>query len=82
MTNNNQNNDDMKYFYLPIANFIGIFMLFMYVMIAKDINTRALEQVEKLEQQVQNQEKMINFLVTADKNASKSDTIVININKK
>ena len=82
MSNNNQNNGNMKYFYLPIANFIGIFMLAMFVMITRDFNERALEKVEQLELQVQNQEKMINFLVTSDKNASKSDTIVININKK
>jgi copper homeostasis protein CutC len=55
-------------------------MFFVYMMITKDINTRAIEKCEKLETQVENQEKMINFLVGAGIKPS-NDTVTIKSNK-
>lgn len=75
--------NNMKYFYLPILNSVLIFMVFMYIMISKNINTDALEKCEKLEQQIANQEKIINFLINADRtNSNKNDTIIVNVNEK
>lgn len=63
-----------------LTNSILIFMFFVYMMITKDINTRAIEKCEKLELQVENQEKMINFLVGVG-NIPSNDTVTTKRNK-
>ena len=73
---------NMKEFstWVILTNSILIFMFFVYMMITKDINTRAIEKCEKLEIQVENQEKMINFLVGVG-NMPSNDTVTIKHNK-
>ena len=73
---------NMKEFstWVILTNSILIFMFFVYMMITKDINTRAIEKCEKLEIQVENQEKMINFLVGVG-NMPSNDTVTIKRNK-
>ena len=73
---------NMKEFstWVILTNSILIFMFFVYMMITKDINTRAIEKCEKLEIQVENQETMINFLVGVG-NMPSNDTVTIKRNK-
>lgn len=73
---------NMKEFstWVILTNSILIFMFFVYMMITKDINTRAIEKCEKLETQVENQEKMINFLVGVG-NIPSNDTVTTKRNK-
>lgn len=73
---------NMKEFstWVILTNSILIFMFFVYMMITKDINTRAIEKCEKLELQVENQEKMINFLVGVG-NIPSNDTVTTKRNK-
>lgn len=73
---------NMKEFstWVILTNSILIFMFFVYMMITKDINTRAIEKCEKLETQVDNQEKMINFLVGVG-NIPSNDTVTTKRNK-
>ena len=73
---------NMKEFstWVILTNSILIFIFFVYMMITKDINTRAIEKCEKLETQVENQEKMINFLVGVG-NIPSNDTVATKRNK-
>ena len=73
---------NMKEFstWVILTNSILIFMFFVYMMITKDINIRAIEKCEKLETQVENQEKMINFLVGVG-NIPSNDTVTTKRNK-
>ena len=63
---------DWKYFWNGV-NTALIFMLFAYVFITKDINTRAYEKAVEVEKRVDNQDKIIDVIST------QKDTIVINM---
>ena len=63
---------DWKYFWNGV-NTALIFMLFAYVFITKDINTRAYEKAVEVEKRVDNQNKSIDVIST------QKDTIVINM---
>ena len=50
-----------------------IFLVFMYVFLSKDINTRAYDKAVEVEKRVDNQKKIIEALST------QKDTIVVNV---
>ena len=72
--------EDIKKIVLPITEIIVIIVIIFLLLLTDSINTTAIEKVEKLEEQVKAQEKMINFLINADQNNCNPDTIIININ--
>lgn len=55
-------------------------MIILLLVFTRALNHTALDKVEELEKRVENQEKMINFLINADRNNCKPDTIIINVN--
>lgn len=76
-------NDDFKAWFIkylwPALNTVMFVMLFFYLFITNDINTRCVEKVEEFELKIDNHEKMIDFLIEANKQKSNRDTIVITI---
>lgn len=72
--------DDLKKFIWPIIEVVIITIIILLLIFTRAINTTALDKVEELEKRVETQEKMINFLVNADRNNCKPDTIIINVN--
>ena len=66
----------MKYFWWPLANTIVMLFMFMYVGITKDINTKALDKCEKLQKELELQEKRVDYLSDL---VGRKDTIVINV---
>ena len=68
----------MKYIW-PAFNTIFVFMIFMYVFISKDINTKAYDECKVLEIQLNEQRELTNKLI---ENVAKKDTIIIYINNK
>lgn len=55
-------------------NTVLIFLLFVYLLITKDINTKAYEKAFEVEKRVDNQDKIIDVVST------QKDTVVINMN--
>lgn len=72
--------DDLKKFIWPMIEVVIISMIILLLIFTRALNTTALDKVEELEKRVETQEKMINFLVNADRNNCKPDTIIINVN--
>lgn len=72
--------DDLKKFIWPIIEVVIITIIILLLIFTRALNTTALDKVEELEKRVETQEKMINFLVNADRNNCKPDTIIINVN--
>jgi len=62
----------MKYVWTGLNTGL-IFLVFMYIFIAKDINTRAYNKTLELEKRVDNQDKIIEAI------SMQKDTIVVNI---
>lgn len=72
--------EDLKKFIWPMIEVIIILIIILLLIFTRALNTTALDKVEELEKRVETQEKMINFLINADRNNNKPDTIIININ--
>ena len=72
--------DDLKKFIWPMIEVVIMAIIILLLIFTRALNTTALDKVEELEKRVETQEKMINFLVNADRNNCKPDTIIININ--
>ena len=72
--------EDFKKFIWPMIEVVIIGMIILLLVFTRAINTTAIDKVEELEKRVENQEKMINFLINADRNNCKPDTIIINVN--
>ena len=72
--------EDFKKFIWPMIEVVIIGMIILLLVFTRALNTTALDKVEELEKRVENQEKMINFLINADRNNCKPDTIIINVN--
>ena len=72
--------DDLKKFIWPMIEVVIIFMIILLLIFTRALNTTALDKVGELEKRVETQEKMINFLINADRNNCKTDTIIINVN--
>ena len=72
--------DDLKKFIWPMIEVVIIVMVILLLIFTRALNTDAVDKVAELEKRVENQEKMINFLINADRNNCKSDTIIINVN--
>lgn len=66
----------MKYIWQAL-NTAFIFMLFIYIFVTKDINTKAYNECKILEIQLNEQQNLTNKLI---ENVAKKDTIIININ--
>lgn len=72
--------EDLRKFIWPMIEVVIILMIILLLVFTHAINTTAIDKVEELEKRVENQEKMINFLINADRNNCKTDTIIINAN--
>ena len=72
--------EDFKKFMWPMIEVVVIGMIILLLVFTRALNHTALDKVEELEKRVENQEKMINFLINADRNNCKPDTIIINVN--
>lgn len=72
--------EDLRKFIWPMIEVVIIGMIILLLVFTRAINTTAIDKVEELEKRVENQEKMINFLINADRNNCKPDTIIINVN--
>ena len=72
--------EDFKKFIWPMIEIVIIGMIILLLVFTRALNTTALDKAEELEKRVENQEKMINFLINADRNNCKPDTIIINVN--
>ena len=72
--------EDLRKFIWPMVEIVIIGMIILLLIFTRALNTTALDKVEELEKRVENQEKMINFLINADRNNCKPDTIIINVN--
>ena len=72
--------DDLKKFMWPMIEVVIIIMIILLLVFTRALNTTALDKAEELEKRVETQEKMINFLINADRNNCKPDTIIINVN--
>jgi hypothetical protein len=68
----------MKYIW-PALNTVLIFMVFMYVFISKDINTKAYDECKVLETQLNEQRELTNKVI---EEVAKKDTVIIYINNK
>ena len=72
--------EDLRKFIWPMIEVVIILMIIFLLVFTRAINTTAIDKVEELEKRVETQEKMINFLINADRNNCKPDTIIINVN--
>ena len=72
--------EDLRKFMWPMFEIVIIGMIILLLVFTRALNTTALDKVEELEKRVETQEKMINFLINADRNNCKPDTIIINVN--
>ena len=72
--------DDLKKFIWPMIEVVIIIMIILLLIFTRALNTDAVDKVAELEKRVEYQEKMINFLINADRNNCKPDTIIINVN--
>ena len=72
--------EDLRKFMWPMIEVVAIGMIILLLVFTRALNHTALDKVEELEKRVENQEKMINFLINADRNNCKPDTIIINVN--
>jgi len=72
--------EDLRKFIWPMIEVVIIGMIILLLVFTRALNHTALDKVEELEKRVENQEKMINFLINADRNNCKPDTIIINVN--
>ena len=72
--------EDLRKFIWPMIEVVVILMIILLLVFTRALNTTALDKVEELEKRVETQEKMINFLINADRNNCKPDTIIINVN--
>lgn len=72
--------DDLKKFIWPMIEVVIIAIIILLLIFTRALNTGAVDKVSELEKRVEYQEKMINFLINADRNNCKPDTIIINVN--
>ena len=72
--------EDLRKFIWPMIEVVIILMIILLLVFTRAINITAIDKVEELEKRVETQEKMINFLINADRNNCKPDTIIINVN--
>ena len=72
--------EDLRKFIWPMIEVVIILMIILLLVFTRALNTTAINKVEELEKRVETQEKMINFLINADRNNCKTDTIIINVN--